>query len=192
MHFDYYRVCLPSLSPALLFQCCFQLFSTVLWYRVLMSLRVNKWSLHLNSSVSCLYLCFVFNPTPKSHIDSSIVNATARSVKPNSPVSKERNSWYSTNRAWVATWFSLDHPSGPDRFSCWKSTSLLHSTNILVCWIPCISSSFSKFLGASSTWGTAFAATTWMTLTPLVIVIWMAIRFFTTTATCLLPVVTSV
>ena len=57
-------------------QCCFQFFSTVLWYRVLMNLRVNKWSLHLNSSVSCLCPCFQCNPTPKLHIDCSIANVT--------------------------------------------------------------------------------------------------------------------
>ena len=74
MHLTYYRVFLQSLSTALLPQCCFQFLSTVLWYRVLMSLTVNKWHLQLNPSVFCLCLCFEFNPTPKLHTDSSIPN----------------------------------------------------------------------------------------------------------------------
>ena len=72
MYFNYYRV----FSPAFLLQCFIQFCSTVLWYRLLMNLRVNKWSLQLNPSVSCLCLYFEFNPTPKSHIDSSIPNMT--------------------------------------------------------------------------------------------------------------------
>ena len=115
-----------------------------------------------------------------------------RLVQPNSPGSKEKMSWYSTNRVQVAIWFPSDHPSRPDKSSCWKSTSLLLSTDILVCWIPCTSSSSSKFLGATSTWGTAFTATTWTTLMPLAIVSGMAFRFFTTTATHLLPEITLV
>ena len=59
-------------------------------------------------------------------------------------------------------------------------------------WIPCISSNFSRVPGVTSTWGTTFATTTWVTLTPLVIVIGAAVRFFTITTTCLLPEITLV
>ena len=76
---------------------------------------------------------------------------------------------------------------GQIKSSCWKSTSLLHSTNILVCWIPCISSSFSKVPAMTFTWGTVFAATTWATLMLLVIVIGAAIRFFHHDCTSITP-----
>ena len=53
---------------------CLVYISKVLWCRVLlMSSRVNKWSLQLNPSVSFLCLCFKFNPTPKLHIDSNVL-----------------------------------------------------------------------------------------------------------------------
>ena len=69
--FNYYRVFPQSLSMVLLF-CVVT--SSVL--QMLMSSRVNKWSIHPNSAVFCLCLCFEFNPTPQSHIDSSIPNVT--------------------------------------------------------------------------------------------------------------------
>ena len=72
------------------------------------------------------------------------------------------------------------------------SNFFLHSTVILICWVPCISSNLSRVLGVTSTGGTTFTATTCVTLMPLAIVIGMAIRFFTTTATCLLPEITLV
>ena len=102
---------------------------------------------------------------------TALILCFARCVQPHSQGSKEKMSWYSANRVQVTTWFSLDHPSRPDKSSCWKSTSFLLSTDILVCWIPCTSSSSSKVLGSTSTGGTAFAATTWVTLMPLAIVI---------------------
>ena len=91
---------------------------------------------------------------------------------------RKQMSWYSANNTWKATWFPLDHPSRPDRSSCWKITSLLLSTDILVCWIPCTLSSSPMF---------------WLPL-PLeaLIVIRMAIRFSTITATHLLQEITSV
>ena len=85
-----------------------------------------------------------------------------------------------------------DYPSKPDRSSCWKRVSFLHSTDIHICWLPWILSSLSRVLSVSFTVGTTFTANTWVTLTPLVMVIRIAIRFFTTTATCLLPAVTLV
>ena len=72
-----------------------------------------------------------------SHFSLYLYNPTLQA-------SREKMLWYSANRAWVATWFLLDHPSRSDKSSCWKSTFLLHLTDILVHWIPCISSSFSK------------------------------------------------
>ena len=87
-------------------------------------------------------------------------------------------------------WFSLDHPSRPDRSSCWKSTSLLCSTDILVCWIPCISSSFFKVLGTTSTWSTVFTATTWVTLMPLGGSYWKSCQVFNYYCNLLAPVVT--
>ena len=128
----------------------------------------------------------------KDFIINSSISCFARSVQPNSPGSKEKMSWYLANRMQAATWFPLDHPSRPDKSSCWKSTSLLLSTDILVCWIPCTLSSSSKVPGTTSTWGTGFTATTWVTLMPLAIVTRMAVRFFATTTTRLLLEVTSV
>ena len=101
-------------------------------------------------------------------------------------------SWYSANKAWAVTWFVSDHPSRPDKSCYWRSTSFLLSTDILVHWIPCISSSSSNVLGVNSTGGRAFTATAWVTLMSLVIVIRMATRFFTTTTAHLLPEITSV
>ena len=74
----------------------------------------------------------------------------------------------------------------------WKSNFFLCSTVILICWIPCISSNVFRVLGFTFTGGTAFAATTWATLMPLVIVVEVAISFFTVTTTCLLPEITLV
>ena len=128
----------------------------------------------------------------KRFIVNNSISSFARLVQPNSPGSKEKISWYSANRAWTGTWFRMDLPSRPDKTSCWKSTSLLLSTNVLVCLIPCTLSISSKVPGTISTWGTAFTATTWTTLTPMVIVTQTAIRFFITTTTHLLPNLTSI
>ena len=46
---------------------------------------------------------------------------------------------------------------------------------------------FLQSVGRYLYWGAAFAATNWVTLTPLAIVIKLSIRFSTTTTTCLLP-----
>ena len=117
---------------------------------------------------------------------ASLISCFARSVQPSSPGSSEKMSLYSANKAWVATWFAYDHPFRPDKSSCWRSTSFLLSIDILVHWIPCVSSRTSKNLGANFTGGTTFAATTWVTLMPFVIVIRTAMRFFTTTSSLLL------
>ena len=95
--------------------------------------------------------------------------------------------WHSASRVCVAAWFRGDHPSWPDKSSCWKSASSLCPTDILDHWIPCISSSFSNIPGEAFTWGVAFAATTQAILTPLVMVTGAAVRFLTMTATHLLP-----
>ena len=129
------------------------------------------------------------NVSLKGSSSMTLISCFARSVQPNSPGSKEKMSWYSARRTLEATWFLTDHPSMPDNFSCWKSISLLYSTDILVCWIPWISSSFFNVPSATFTWSTAFTATTWATLTPLAMVVGVAVRFFTPTATCLLLVV---
>ena len=129
------------------------------------------------------------NLSLKGSSSTVLISCFTRYVQPTSPGSKENMSWYSANRA---AWFLSDHLSRPDKYSCWKSTSLLHSTDILVHWIPYISSRFSKVPGPTSTWGTTFTATIWVTLTPLAIVIGVAVRFFTMTATHLLLVITLV
>ena len=105
-------------------------------------------------------------------LSTTLISCFAKSTQPNSPGSKERISWYSVNRAQTAAWFLFlpDHLSRPEKSSCWRSNFFLCSTVILVCWIPCISSNFSRVLGVSFTWGTTFAVTTWKTLTPLAIV----------------------
>ena len=100
--------------------------------------------------------------------------------------------WYSANVVWAAAWYLSDHLSRPDRSSFWKSSSFLQSTNILVHWILCISSNFSRVLGATSTGDTTFAATVWATLMPFAIMIRIAIKFLTTTATYFLPEITLV
>ena len=127
----------------------------------------------------------LWNLSLKGSSSTTLISCFAKSVKPNSPGSMEKMSWYSVNRAWAATQFLFDHLSRPYKSSCWKS-------NFFLCWIPYISSIFSRVSGVTFTGGTAFAATTWVTLTPLVIVIQVAIRFYTTTPTCLLPEITSV
>ena len=134
----------------------------------------------------------LWNLSLKGSSSITLISCFTRSVQPNSPGSKEKMSWYSASRTWVAAWFLSDHLSRPDKSSCWKSISFLHSTNSFVCWIPWLLSSFSNVLGATSTWGTPFVATTWVTLTPVAMVIRMAVRFFTMTATPLLLVVISV
>ena len=126
----------------------------------------------------------LWNHSLKGLSSTTLILGFARLVQPNSPGSKEKMPLNLANRA--ATSFPLHHPSRLHKSSCWKSTSLLLSTDILVCWIPCTSSSSSKVMGTTSTWGTAFTDIIWATLMPLKIVIKTAIRFFTTTATHLL------
>ena len=116
------------------------------------------------------------NLSLKGLLSTALIWCFARSAQPNSPGSKEKMSRYSANRTWAAAWFLSDHPCRLDKSSYWKSTSLLHSTDILVHWILHISSSFSKVPGATSTLDTTFTVTTWMTLIPLVIVIGVAVR----------------
>ena len=126
----------------------------------------------------------------KGSSSMTLISCFVKSVQPNSPGSREKMLWYSTNRAQVATWFLSDHLSRPDKLSYWKSNFFLCSTVILVCWISCILSNFSRVLGVSFTGGTTFTATTWVTLMPLVMVIETAVRFFTTTTIHLLPEIT--
>ena len=76
----------------------------------------------------------------------------AKSIQPNSPGFREKMLWYSGNRAWAAVQFLSDHLSRPDKSSCWKSNFFLCSTIILVHWIPCISSNFSKVSAVTFTW----------------------------------------
>ena len=123
---------------------------------------------------------------------TTLISCFTKSVQPNSLGSREKMSWYSTNKAQGTTWFLSDHLSRPDKSSCWKSSFFLCSTIILVHWIPCISSNFSRVFGVSFPGGTTLAATTWVTLTPLAIVIKVTIRFFTATTTHLLPEITLV
>ena len=117
------------------------------------------------------------------------ISCFARLMQPNSPGSSEKMSWFSVSRAWTNVWLAPDHPSSPDKSSCWRSVSFLHSIDILVHWIPYISSNFSNVPGISATRGTLFTATVWATLMPLPIVISTAAWFLITMATCLLLVV---
>ena len=132
------------------------------------------------------------NLSLKGSSSTTLILCFARSLQPNSPSSKEKMSWHSASRTWAVVWFLSDYLSWPDNSSCWKSISFLHSTDILDCWIPWISSSFSNVPSATSTWSTAFVATTWATLMPLAMVIRAAVSFFTMTTTHLFPVVISV
>ena len=128
----------------------------------------------------------------KGSSSTTLISYVARSVQPSFPGSNEEMSWYSANKPWVTAWFILDYPSSSDKSIWWRSTSFLLSTDILAHWIPCMSSGSSKVLGANSTGDITFTATTWVTLMPLVVVIRIAIKFITTTATCLLPKITLV
>ena len=133
----------------------------------------------------------LWNHSLKGLLSTTLISCFARSVQPNySRLQGENVIVFSLQG--MDSHLTSDHPSRPDKSSCWKNTSLLLSTVILVHWIPCTSSSSSKVPGVTSTWGTAFTTTTWVTLMPLVIVIRMAIMFFTTAATCLLLEITSV
>ena len=131
-------------------------------------------------------------PLLEGFLSATLISCFAKSVQPHSPGSMEKMSWCSANRAQGSTWFLSDHLSRPDKSSCWKSSSFLWSAIILICCIPCISSNFFTVPGVTSTGGTTFTATTWVTLMPLAIVMEAAIRYFTTTATCLLPEITLV
>ena len=113
----------------------------------------------------------------KGSSSTILISCFAKYIHPNSPGYREKMSWYSVNKAQTATQFLSDPLSRLDKSSCWKSTLFLCSTTLLVCWIPCISSNFSRVLGVTFTGGTAFAATTWATLMSLVIVIEVAVRF---------------
>ena len=134
----------------------------------------------------------LWNLSLKGLSSATLISCFAKSLQPNSPVSREKMSWYSANRTQASAWFLTDHLSRPDKSSCWKSSFFLCWTIILVCWIPCISSNFPRNVGGYFHGGMAFATTTWVTLMPLAIVIGTGIRFFTTTATHLLPEITGV
>ena len=147
------------------------------------------------------FLLHEYRPHPPSVGDSpeslplkgsssvSLILCFTRFVQPKSPGSKERMSWYSASRVCAVARFRGDHPSRPDKSNCWKSASSLCPTDILDLWIPCIFTSFSNIPGEASTWGIAFTAMTQAILTPLAMVTRAVDRFFTMTATCLLPVV---
>ena len=120
------------------------------------------------------------------------ISCFTRIVHPYSPGSSEKLSWYSVSRAWADAQLAPDHPSSPEKCSCWRSVSLLHSIDIFVCQISCISSNFSNVPGITSTGGTLFAATMQAILIPLPIVIDTAVWFLITMATHLSPVVISV
>ena len=92
------------------------------------------------------------NLSLKGSPSTTLTSCFAKSIQPNSPGSSEKMLWYLANRHWAAAWFLSEHPYRPDKSSCWKSTSILHSTNILVSWIPCISSNFSS-PGGQFHWG---------------------------------------
>ena len=119
----------------------------------------------------------LWNLSLKGSSSTTLISHFDKSVQPSSPGSRKKMSWYSANRAWAAAWFLSDHLSRPDKTSLWKSSFFLCSTIILVHWIPCISSNFSS-VRVTSTGGNAFTATIWTILTPFVIVIGVAIRFF--------------
>ena len=106
----------------------------------------------------------LWNFSLKGSLSTTLISCLTKSVQPNSPGSREKMLCYSANRAHAATWFLSDHSSRPDKSSCWRSNFFLCLTIILVWWIPCISSNFSRVLGVSFTGGTTFAVTTWATL----------------------------
>ena len=122
----------------------------------------------------------------------TLISCFTRSVQPNYLPSKEKMLWCSASRVHVAAQFLVDHPSRPDKSSCWKSTSFLCSTDISALWIPSILSGFSNVPSTTPTWGMAFAAMTWMILTFLAMVIRAVVRFLTKTVTHLLPAAISV
>ena len=132
----------------------------------------------------------LWNLSLKGSWSVTLISCFTKSVQTSSPGSREKMSWYPANRAQAAAWFPSDHHPTPDRSSCWKRVSFLHSTDILICWLPW--SSVSRVPGVNFTGGTTFVATTWVTLMPLVMVIRVTVRFLTTAATPLLPVVTLV
>ena len=101
-------------------------------------------------------------------------------------------SWYTASRVHASAQLLVDNPCRPDKSSCWKSTPFLCSADILVLWIPCISSSFFNISGETPFCGMAFTDTIWAILTPLVIVIGAEVRFLATATTYLLPVAISV
>ena len=132
------------------------------------------WNLSLNGSSSTI-----------------LISCFTRPIQANSQGSTEKMLWYSVSRAWVDAQFVPVHPSSPDKSNCWRSISFLCSIDVLVHQTPCISSYFSSVQGITSIRGTPFAATTQVTLTPLLIIIGTAVWFLITMATCLLPMVTS-
>ena len=129
-----------------------------------MSLHHSLWLWWIASTSSISFMCawtsstmgggILWNFSLKGSSSNILVLCFVRSVQSNSPGSKEKMLWYSASRAQTAAWSWSDLPSRQDKSRCWKSTSFLHSTDILVCWIPCISSSFSKVPGTTSTGGT--------------------------------------
>ena len=161
-----------------------------------MDFKLGKIAPTSNISFTCAWTSstiggwILWNLSLKGLSSTTLISCFAKFVQPNSPGSRKKMSWYSANRAQAATWFLSDHLSRPHKLNCWKSNFFLCTTGIVVCWIPCISSNFSRVLGAIYNGDPTFAASTWMTLMPLAIVIRVAIRFFTTTTTCLLPEVT--
>ena len=165
--------------------------------RLLYFLHTNTMALHHglwlgwivpNSNISFMWAWtssiigggILWNLSLKGSSSITLISCFARSVQPNPPGSKEKMSWYSTSRAYAVAQFLADHSSSPDKSRCCKSSSFLCPVDILAHWTPCIPCSFSNVPSATSTWGTAFTATTWVTLMPLAMAIRAVVQFFTT------------
>ena len=133
--------------------------------------------------------CILQNLSLKGSSSTTLISCFTRLVHPNYSDSNVKISWYSVSMAWADVQFAPNHFSSPDKSSCWRSISFLYSIYVLVYQIPCISFNFSRVPGITFTGGTLFEATTWVTLTPLPIIISAAVWFLITMATCLLPVV---
>ena len=87
----------------------------------------------------------LWNCSLKDLLSTTLISCFAKSGQHSSLGSNKKMSWYSANKFWRVTWLTSYHPSRPDKSSCWKSTSFLHSINILVHWMPCTSSMPLKF-----------------------------------------------
>ena len=116
------------------------------------------------------------NLSLKGSLSVTLISCFARSVQLNSPSSKEKMSLYSASRAYVVAQFLSDHPPGQTSPAVGRAPPFsAQLKSLLAASLESHQASF-NIPGDTPSYGMAFTATTWAILTPLAMVISVAVR----------------